>query len=411
MSAGPTPAVPAAAAAGLIPARAAPARRGITLSWRSARLRGWVYQLVAVTSIVAFIALLAAATMANMRARGIQSGFDFLLQPAGFDIGEPWLGYESSDPYWKAFAVGVMNTLRVAVVGIVLCTVLGVALGIGRFSRNALVRGLCYGYVELFRNVPVLLQLLVWYLVLTEFLPPPTEPVVVGHFFFLSKNGFSFPAPRWVPGHALALAGLLAGVAAAIAYAVAARRHFERTGQPWPVALGAAALLVGFGALGLVLGGSPIEWELAALGEIQVEGGTSWTPEFLAVLLGLVFYTSAFVAEVVRAGIASVPAGQVEASSALGLSRLRAMRLVVLPQALRLIVPPLTNQYLNLTKNSSLAVAVGYPDVVSIANTSINQSGRAVECIAIIMAVYLTTSLLTSAAMAWVNRRAALKER
>jgi general L-amino acid transport system permease protein len=175
--------------------------------------------------------------------------------------------------------------------------------------------------------------------------------------------------------------------------------------------LGATALLVAFCALGLQLGGSPIEWELPALGEMQVEGGTSWTPEFLAVLLGLVFYTASYVAEVVRAGIASVPAGQVEASAALGLPRLRVMQLVVLPQALRLMVPPLTNQYLNLTKNSSLAVAVGYPDVVSIANTSINQSGRAVECIAILMAVYLTTSLLTSAAMAWVNRRAALKER
>ena len=386
-------------------------RRGVTLSWRSPRLRGWVYQLVAVTVIVAAVAALALTTSANMRARGIQSGFDFLAQAAGFDIGEPWFGYESSDAYWKAFAVGVMNTLRVAVVGIVLSTVLGVGLGIGRFSRNALVRGFCYGYVELFRNIPVLLQLLVWYLALTEFLPAPTEPVVISHFFFLSKNGFVFPAPHWAAGHGLAVAVMIAGVMAAAGYAVAARRHFERTGQPWPAALGVLALLAAFFALGLALGGSPVEWELPALGEVQVEGGASWTPEFLAVLLGLTFYTAAFIAEVVRAGIASVPAGQVEASAALGLSRLRAMRLVVLPQALRLIVPPLTNQYLNLTKNSSLAVAVGYPDVVSIANTAINQSGRAVECIAIIMAVYLTTSLLTSAAMAWVNRRAALKER
>jgi general L-amino acid transport system permease protein len=397
-------------AAGLVPARPAPARRRVPLTWRSPRLRGWVYQLLAVVAIVAGVAFLASTTLANMRLRGIQSGFDFLAQPAGFDIGEPWFGYESNDAYWKAFGVGVMNTLRVAVVGIVFCTLIGVSLGIGRFSRNALVRGLCYGYVELFRNVPVLLQLLVWYLALTEFLPPPTEPVF-GHAFFLSKNGFVFPAPHWAEGHGVAIAFWLAGVLAAVGYAVGARRHFDRTGQPWPVTLVVVGLLVAFFALGLQVAGSPIEWELPALSEIQVEGGAAWTPEFLAVLLGLTFYTSAFVAEVVRAGIASVPAGQVEASSALGLSRLRAMRLVVLPQALRLIVPPLTNQYLNLTKNSSLAVAVGYPDVVSIANTAINQSGRAVECIAIIMAVYLTTSLLTSAAMAWVNRRAALKER
>ncbi len=410
MSAVPGPAAQESAA-GLIAPRPAPARRALALSWRSPRLRGWVYQLVALVVIVGALALLATTTLANMRARGIQSGFDFMAQAAGFDIGEPWLGYQSTDPYWKAFAVGIVNTLRVAVTGIVLCTLLGVALGIGRFSRNALVRGFCYGYVELFRNIPVLLQLLVWYLALTEFLPMPTEPVVFGHAFFLSKNGFVFPSPVWAAGHGLAVSIMLAGVAAAVGYAVAARRHFERTGQPWPVALGVVGVLVVFFALGTTLGGSPIELALPALGEIQVEGGTAWTPEFLAVLLGLVFYTSAFVAEVVRAGIASVPAGQVEASASLGLSRMRAMRLVVLPQAMRLIVPPLTNQYLNLTKNSSLAVAVGYPDVVSIANTAINQSGRAVECIAIIMAVYLTTSLLTSALMAWVNRRAALKER
>ncbi|MCG2592642.1 ABC transporter permease subunit [Ramlibacter sp. XY19] len=395
----------------MIPARPAPPRRRVALSWRSPRLRGWVYQLVALVVIVGLVALLTSTTLANMRARGIQSGFDFLAQPAGFDIGEAWFGYESNDAYWKAFAVGAMNTLRVAIVGIVLCTILGVTLGLGRFSRNALVRGICYGYVELFRNVPVLLQLLVWYLALTEFLPPPMEPVVIGHLFFLSKNGLSFPSPVWLPGHGLTVAIIIAGVVAAIAYVFAARRHFERTGQPWPVALGAAGIVVAGLGLALLAGGAPLDWELPALSEIQVEGGASWTPEFLAVLLGLVFYTSAFVAEVVRAGIASVPAGQIEASAALGLPRMRAMQLVVLPQALRLIVPPLTNQYLNLTKNSSLAVAVGYPDVVSIANTAINQSGRAVECIAIIMAVYLTTSLLTSAAMAWVNRRAALKER
>jgi general L-amino acid transport system permease protein len=399
------------AADSLIAARPVPARPAVALSWRSARLRGWVYQLLAVVASRATAATIATTTLANMRARGIQSGFDFLAQAAGFDIGEPWFGYQSTDAYWKAFAVGAMNTLRVAVTGIVFCTLLGVALGIGRFARNALIRGLCYGYVELFRNVPVLLQLLVWYLALTEFLPPPTEPAVLVHGFFLSKNGLSFPAPHWVAGHGLAIVTMLVGVAAAIGFAIAARRHFERTGRPWPVALGVIGLLVaGFG-LGLLLGGSPVEWDLPALGEIQVEGGASWTPEFLAVLLGLVFYTSAFVAEVVRAGIASVAAGQLEASAALGLSRVRTMRLVVLPQALRLMVPPLTNQYLNLTKNSSLAVAVGYPDVVSIANTAINQSGRAVECIAVIMAVYLSTSLLTSAAMAWVNRRAALKER
>ena len=395
----------------LIPPRRAPAARRQGLSWRSKRVRGWAYQLAAVSAIAFLAWLLVSSTLANMRLRGIQSGFDFLLQPAGFDIGEPWFGYESVNPYWKAFAVGVMNTLRVAVIGIVFSTMLGTALGIGRFSRNVLVRGLCYGYVELFRNVPVLLQLLVWYLAFTEYLPAPTEPLRAAGLFFVSKNGLSFPSPHWVPGHGLAVAGFLAGIGAAALYLWFAKRRFEQTGQQLPALLGAMALVVATTALGLWAGGSPVEFELPAMSEIQVEGGGSWTPEFLTVLLGLSFYTSAFIAEVVRAGIASVPAGQHEASASLGLSRLRSMRLVVMPQALRLIIPPLTNQYLNLTKNSSLAVAVGYPDVVSIANTAINQSGRAVECIAIIMAVYLTTSLLTSALMNWLDRRSALKER
>ncbi|MEO7548085.1 MAG: ABC transporter permease subunit, partial [Ramlibacter sp.] len=262
-----------------------------------------------------------------------------------------------------------------------------------------------------FRNVPVLLQLLMWYLAFTEFLPAPADAINLSGLLFVSKNGLSFPSPFWVPGHPLAVAGLLAGLLAAAGFAWLARRRFEQTGQQLPAILGAIGLFVALTALGLWLGGSPVEFELPAMSEIQVEGGSSWTPEFLTVLLGLSFYTSAFIAEVVRAGIASVPAGQHEASASLGISRLRSMRLVVMPQALRLIIPPLTNQYLNLTKNSSLAVAVGYPDVVSIANTAINQSGRAVECIAIIMAVYLTTSLVTSALMGWLDRRSALKER
>ncbi|MBC7469025.1 MAG: ABC transporter permease subunit, partial [Ramlibacter sp.] len=342
---------------------------------------------------------------------GIQSGFDFLGQPAGFDIGEGWLRYDSNDPYWKAFLVGLVNTLRVAVTGIVLATVLGTLLGIGRFSRNALVRGLCYGYVELMRNIPVLLQLLMWYLLLSEYLPAADAPLTLGHVVFLSKNGLSYPLLVWETGHTLAAAGLLIAIAAGLWFARAARVRFAHTGTPQPVAWIVLLLLVGLPAIGWLAGGAPHHLELPRVGDFQVEGGGSLSPEFLAVLLGLWFYTSAYIAEVVRAGIASVPAGQQEASASLGLSRWRTMRLVVLPQALRLIVPPLTNQFLNLTKNSSLAVAVGYPDLVSIANTSINQTGRAVECISIIMLVYLSTSLGTSLLMNWFNRRAALKER
>ncbi len=380
-------------------------------SLRSRAVRGIVYQVVALGLIGLALWFLAHNTLENMRVRGIQSGFDFLGGPAGFDIGELPVPYDSLDPYWKAFVVGLLNTLRVAIVGIVLTTTLGTLLGVGRFSTNAIVRGLCYGYVELFRNIPVLLQLLMWYLLLTEMLPDPGEPLSAFGLFFLSKGGFSFPVPVWGLGQALAAAGAAVGLVLAWAWAARARRLFEATGRARPVLLPALALIVGGGLIGWIAGGAPTAWNIPHAAEVSVEDGGALTPEFMSVLLGLVFYTSAFVAEVVRAGIASVPRGQSEACGALGLSRGQQMRLVVLPQALRVIIPPMTNQYLNLTKNSSLAVAIGYPDVVSIANTAINQTGRAVECIAIIMLVYLTTSLTTSAIMNWYNKRAAIKER
>ena len=391
-------------------ARAAPTPKR-DWSLRSRAMRAVIYQLLALGLIGLGIWFLAHNTLENMRVRGIQSGFDFLTGPAGFDIGEVLIPYESSDPYWKAFLVGIVNTLRVAIIGIVMTTVLGTLLGVGRFSGNAVVRGLCYGYVELFRNIPVLLQLLVWYLVLTEWLPDPGEPLVLGGLFFLSKGGLSFPLPVWQTGQALALVGALVGVVLAWFWAGAARRKFEQTGVPRPVFWPAMAFVL-LGALaGWLVGGAPGAWNLPRATDVAVDGGGSLTPEFISVLLGLTFYTAAFVAEVVRAGIASVPRGQSEASAALGISPGTQMRLVVLPQAMRVIIPPMTNQYLNLTKNSSLAVAIGYPDVVSISNTAINQTGRAVECIALIMAVYLTTSLLTSGVMNWYNKRAAIKER
>ena len=380
-------------------------------SLRSRAMRAVLYQLLALGLIGLGLWFLAHNTLENMRVRGIQSGFDFLTGPAGFDIGEVLIPYESSDPYWKAFLVGIVNTLRVAIIGIVLTTVIGTLLGVGRFSGNAVVRGLCYGYVELFRNIPVLLQLLVWYLMLTEWLPDPGEPMSLGGLVFLSKGGLSFPLPVWQTGQALALLGTAVGGVLAWFWARAARRRFEQTGVPRPVFWPGVALVLGGALLGWLVGGAPSAWNLPKAGELAVDGGGSLTPEFISVLLGLTFYTAAFVAEVVRAGIASVPRGQSEASGALGISRGTQMRLVVLPQAMRVIIPPMTNQYLNLTKNSSLAVAIGYPDVVSISNTAINQTGRAVECIALIMAVYLTTSLLTSAVMNAYNKRAAIKER
>lgn len=309
-------------------------------SWRRRAVRGLVWQVLAVALIALLVWFLASNTAHNMQLRGIQSGFDFLLQPAGFDIGESLLAFDAGQAYWRAFLVGLTNTLRVAVAGIVLATLLGTLVGVGRLSDNLLLRGLCSAYVELFRNIPVLLQLLMWYLVLAQTLPAIGEAWTAGPLA-LDKNGLA-----WLSGPA---------DAPDVVFAL--------------------------------------------------------TPEFLAVLLGLTLYTAAFMAEVVRAGITAVPRGQAEAAAALGLSRGQALRRVLLPQALRVIIPPMSNQYLNLTKNSSLAVAIGYPDVVSISNTAINQTGRAVECIAIVMAIYLCTSLLTSLLMNWYNARAALQER
>ena len=307
------------------------------LNWRSQRVRAWCYQTVLIGMLIVLVGWLLHNTLGNMRMRGIQSGFDFLLDPAGFDIGESMFAFTSTQTYGSAFLVGLLNTLRVSCIAIVVCTLWGALLGIGRLSSNALARGLCYAYTELFRNIPLLLQLLMWYVVLVELMPDTETPLHFYDWVLLSKEGLALP---WL-----------------------------------------------------------------------MSDGLTLTPEFLALTWGLTLYTSAFVAEVIRSGIQSVPLGQVEAALSIGLSPWQRLRLVVLPQALRLIVPPLTNQYLNAIKNSSLAVAIGYPDLVSISNTTLNQTGRAVECIAIVMAVYLTLSLLTASGMNYFNRRTALKER
>lgn len=389
----------------------APAVKRRSWSWRSKAFRGVVYQVLAVAVIALVVWFLASNTLTNLRIRGIQSGFDFLSQPAGFGIGESVIAFDSSNPYWKAFLVGLTNTIRVAIIGILIATVLGLVIGIGRLSRNFLLRGVCTAYVELFRNIPVLLQLLMWYLLLNELLPPVSEALNPAPGMYLSKGGFAFPLPVWAPGYALMLAGALAGVVAAWLYRRRAAAQFAATGHVRAVFWPSLAIIVVGIAAGWFAGGAPTALDMPEKSAFNVRGGGAVTPEFLALTLGLAIYTAAFIAEIVRSGIQAVPWGQIEAASSLGLTRERQLQLVLLPQALRVIIPPLTNQYLNLTKNSSLAVAIGYPDLVSISNTTLNQTGRAVECITIIMAVYLTLSLSTAALMNWYNARAAIKER
>ena len=386
-------------------------------SWRSQAFRGLMYQILAVVLIGGAVWFLAHNYAENSRIRGIKSGFDFLGlfpwqpgSPAGFDIGESLIPFDSNDLYWRAFLVGIVNTLRVALIGIILTTILGTMIGVGRFSRNGLVRGLCQAYVEFFRNVPVLLQLLMWYLLFTELLPDIADAKQVGGFF-LSKGGLSFPEPVWAAGHIWAVGGLVVGLVVAWLYRRWAQSKFEATGQLRSMVWVPMGIVIAFAIVGWFVGGAPTAVNLPKKGEFSVEGGGSLTPEFLAVLLGLTLYTAAFVAEVVRSGISSVARGQGEASQALGLSKNQEMQKVLLPQALRVIIPPMTSQFLNITKNSSLAVAIGYPDVMSIANTTMNQTGRAVECVAIIMLVYLTTSLSTSIFMGWYNAKSAIQER
>ena len=380
-------------------------------SWRSAKFRALVYQVLAVLLVVAAGWYLVHNTLANMRARGIQSGFDFLTQPAGFAISESLIEFDSAETYAKAFLVGLSNTLRVALVGIVLATLLGTLIGIGRLSKNFLLRTLCGAYVETFRNVPLLLQLFIWYFVLTEFLPPIDEALQPLPNVFFSKNGLQYPIPVWALGHVWVATGVVLGCVGAWAWSRFARVRHEATGKAPPVFLPALAIIIAGGFVGWLAGGAPSAIEIPEKTEITVVGGGAVTPEFLTVLVGLTLYTASYIAEIVRGGIQAVAFGQHEAAAALGLTRGQEVRLVLLPQALRVIIPPITSQYLNLTKNSSLAVAVGYPDLVSISTTTLNQTGRAIEAISLVMLCYLTMSLLTAAIMNWYNRRAAIRER
>lgn len=317
---------------------------------------GWAVQALLIAALLAGGAWLVLHALDVLRARGVRSGFDFLLQPAGFGIGEGWLDFDAGQPFWRAFLAGLINTVRAAIPAAVLAVVLGTLIGIGRLAPHVLVRGICTAYVETVRNVPLLVQLLMLYFALTQLLPDSTEAMQIVPGVWLSKDGLSMPWP------------------------------VRDEGAFWPTHL---------------------DWP--ERGGFNVSGGAALSPEYLSVVLALALYTAAFVAEIVRAGIASVSQGQKLAAQALGLSPAQQLRIVVMPQALRVIVPALTNQLLSLTKNSSLAVAVGYPELVSIANTSLNSTGRAFECIAVIMAVYLALSLLISGAMNRYNARVALR--
>jgi len=375
-------------------------------------IRGIIYQIVVAALLIAFIFWIIGNTAANLAAQNKTTGFDFLWRTAGFDISFSLLPWSRASYYWEAFLVGLLNTLLVAAIGIFFATILGFTIGIARLSTNFIVSRLATVYVEIIRNVPLLLQLFFWYFAVLKAMPAVRESILLPFDSYINQRGIMVPRPIPDEQFGFVWLGLALAIAAIIVLRRWARKRLEATGQRFPVFLTSLAILVAVTGLAFVLSGASISFEVPVLERFNFRGGLQLPPEFVALAFGLTIYTASFIAETVRAGLLAVNRGQTEAAQSLGLKENDRLRLVIVPQAMRVIVPPLTSQYLNLTKNSSLGAAIGYPELVNVfSGTSLNQTGRAIECIAITMAVYLVFSLLTSAIMNWYNGRVRLVER
>lgn len=370
-----------------------------------------LYQILTILGVAFLSYYLISNTLANLERQSISTGFGFLGNESAFEIGESVIEYSAADSYGRALAVGFLNTLIVSFIGIVLTVFLGTFIGIARLSSNWLVSKLSAAYIELFQDIPVLLQLFFWYAFFYEILPSPRQALNPIGGVFLCNRGLIFGIPEWHQAFLNGGIAFIIGLVLVFFIKKWAAKRQAATGKIFPTVKVSAAILLGFPLLAWFLSGAPTAMNIPALKGFNFKGGITISPEFTALLLGLVLYTAAFVAEVVRAGIQSVSKGQREAAMSIGLKPGHVLNLVILPQALRVIVPPLTSQLLNLTKNSSLAVAIGYPDFVSVAGTTINQTGQAIEGVALIMIVYLVFSLSTSAYMNWYNKKIALVER
>ena len=379
--------------------------------WYDASKRGYLIQIFMLSFVLGVGYLLLNRAATSLQEQNIASGFGFLMQEASFEIGESLTPFSAEQPFWQAFLAGLLNTLLVALLGNFLAVIWGTLVGITRLSQNWLLAKMAQVYVDTLRNIPLLLQLFFWYALITEFLPAIREALNPLPHTYLSQRGLAFPIPAWTAVHSYSMLALLLGAVIIVFVYRWQKKRQNKTGQLFPFYRTALALLVLPPLLVWLVGGAPTAINTPVLEGFNFNGGLTLSPEFSALLLGLVLYTGAFIAEIVRAGIESVKKGQKEAATSLGLSPVQVLRLVVLPQATRVIIPPLTSQMLNLTKNSSLAVAIGYPDLVSVANTSMNQTGQAIECITILVVVYLTFSLLTSALMNWYNHLTRLVER
>ncbi|MBW2427378.1 MAG: amino acid ABC transporter permease [Deltaproteobacteria bacterium] len=379
--------------------------------WYDPRKRSIIYQVGILLMVGLLGYYLISNTTANLQRQAIATGFGFLGKEASFEIGESLISYSAADRYVRALLVGVLNTLLVSFIGIVLTTILGTFIGIARLSTNWLVSKLAAIYIEVFQDIPVLLQLFFWYAFFYEMLPSPRQAMNPLGGVFLCNRGLVFAVPEAHPAHMYMAIAFLTGCLGIYFLKRWARKRQAKTGMAFPVFGLSVAILILLPLVAWVAGGTPTAMSVPELKGFNFQGGLNVSPEFSALLLGLVLYTAAFVAEAVRAGIQSVSKGQREAAMSIGLRPHRVLQLVVLPQALRVIIPPLTSQMLSLTKNSSLAVAIGYPDFVSVAGTAINQTGQAIEGVAMIMLVYLFFSLSTSAFMNWYNKKIALVER
>ncbi len=379
--------------------------------WYDPDKRSLLYQIGAACLFVFVAWYLVSNTLTNLEKQSIATGFGFLNKEAAFEIGESLIEYSAADRYQKALVVGFLNTLLVSFVGIILTVILGTFIGIARLSKNWLVNKCAAIYIELFQDIPVLLQLFFWYAFFYEMLPSPKDAVNPFTGLFLCNRGLIFGIPQTHPAYKYMLVAAVIAVILIFIIKRWAKKRQDQTGKPFPVLSVSLALFFGLPFICWLVGGMPTQMSMPVLKGFNFKGGLTISPEFAALLLGLVLYTAAFVAEVVRAGIQSVDKGQTEASMAIGLKPGQVLNLIILPQALRVIIPPLTSQMLNLTKNSSLAVAIGYPDFVSVAGTAINQTGQAIEGVVLIMIVYLVFSLSTSAFMNWYNKKMAIVER
>lgn len=386
-----------------------PPRRRV---WNDPRVRAIFFQVLTLGLVGLLFYYLAQNLQQNLETRGIASGFDFLGEEAGFGVSQTLIEYQESDSYGRVFLVGLLNTVLVSSLGIVLATLLGIFVGVARLSSNWLVARLATLYIEIFRNIPLLLQIFFWYFSVLRSLPAPRQSLSLLELFYLNNRGVFIPAPVAEPGLGWSGLALLVALLLSLVWRRWVQQEQVRTGQQRPIWSVVLLLVCGLPLLTLLLTGMPLSWEVPALRGFNFRGGWTLIPEFLALLLALSIYTATFIAEIVRAGILSVSKGQREAAMSLGLRHSLTMKLVIFPQALRVIIPPLTTQYLNLTKNSSLAAAIGYPELVALfGGTALNQTGQAVEVIAMTMSVYLLLSLLISLFMNWYNKKIALVER